>query len=194
MAITVTIKNVSLNQMSQGQNGETKAMHMVTYVNPEGQEQKRAIFQDNPLFNQLIQYPLAAGKQVDIKQVKDGKFWRLTEIAKAGSIAVPYVPGQQQGNKSAGQKKPWTPAVINPERDISMELGGLMHDAVTMVAAGKGSSVEEMVKTLYLIKRRVTASIKDGTIDQPVPTAAVVEPPHETYTVENEDSDNPFPY
>ena len=203
MAITVTVKTLAIAQphtiATGAKAGQTTTKHVLTFVDSNGNETTRTIWAGNELYQQLLDYPIPNGHSVDVEQEQSGKFQNITAIAKAGTLPATAVPPATPKNSGQGAKRGGSfgkPSGFapNPERDLSMDLGGLMHDAVTLAAAcEKYQDVEETARELYRIKQRVMAAVRDGTINTPSVTVAV-ETPHTIFTAPKDTKTNPFPY
>ena len=186
MAQTITVKSYVGSQPFVTSSNKNTQRHVLTYTNSKGQDSVKMVWKGTPLYEKLEKNPLTEGQQVDIKLEKQGQYFNLVDVLKAGT--APQTPTTSYTKKSESS---WAP---NPDKDLSMELGGLMHDAVTIAAASsRYDDVESIVTELYKVKQSVTKKVKDGSIYSAVAGTATSAPKHDTYKVEDSD-DGPFPY
>ena len=157
MAITVTLTGVEDNVPSVSQTGREYTAHKISYVN-NGKAITRNVLTSTALGAKVAE--LKTGDSVDLAFTqKDGRNM-LSDVAAAGSIAVPFTGGGGQAQQSTGA------GGVGVSKDLSMELGGLMHDAVELVSAcrnvdgsTKVRSVHETLQELVKIKRTVANDI-----------------------------------
>ena len=189
MADKITITSLYLSQ--QTPNG---VRHVINYLNSKGEQKCRHVFENDPFFQTALTLNLANGQQWDMKQREEGKYWKIAEMAPPGTFVQPGQTWQSKPkapytSNSTTRSTAYTP---NPDKDLSMELGGLMHDAVSL--ATKVSEVEAIVRELYLIKRRVSDDVKAGTIQKVTESVTKSAPASNVAPNQEEDDDNPFPY
>ena len=156
MAKTITLTSYSGSQSVTTKAGKSTYRHVLSYPNSKGEVTDHYIYAGNPLYDKLSKFPLTSGQTVDIQQEKKGDFWNIVDIAKAGSLP------QTAATSKTSSKSNWIP---NPDKDLSMELGGLMHDVVTLIAAGDPRDVEILLTVLYKAKQKVSRAIKDNNVD-----------------------------
>lgn len=164
MAKTVTINSVELNKSITTQYGDVKTTHLLSYIDERG-IQNKTIYSNSPLFNYLSENGkfLKEGVKVDIAFKKGNMFrgkdgierqgWDLDKIAKEGTLTQ---------NSGGGWKKSGAPP--NPERELSMEISGLMQAVINHSGV---TGLENNFRAAWALKKKLMVEFKSNTVEQP---------------------------
>lgn len=174
MATTVTIKSVDLNNEYRDQNGLPKVKHIITYTNAGGKEVTKHVFPFQPLFEKLqtTGKHLTPGLQVDTAygEPDDKGFRPLVEIAKAGTLTAAQAGKRTwTGLKNSSSFKK---AVVNPDKELSMEISGLMQAIISKEGL---TGLKQKTLEVYQIKKELMAVAKTATSVLKTETAVVEE-------------------
>lgn len=175
---TVIISSVELHAPTITAKGENTTRHVLNYVNQDGKEVSKSIYKFSPLYSEVKNLNLKKGDVVQLDFEKKGNYYNIVGISLAES--APEEAVKKSSSKTSSAK----PTDYYADKDLSMELGGLMHDVVALIAAGKRTNLVSTLKELYTAKKEVAQLIKTGKKEKEV------EAPKETPAKPSKQSDD----
>lgn len=156
MAITAKITGFEGNSEFTDRNGVAREAHLITYINTgTNKTVEMKILSNNPVFKLLNKHPPKIGSVVDIGFEKVGNFNVINKFAKEGTLNM----ADDSKPSYTGNKK--FTSNINPDRELSMEISGLMQ---AIIQKDGLSGLKNKVATAYAIKQELMKSAKEGTI------------------------------
>jgi hypothetical protein len=150
MSKTVTVTKFKQFDEFVTKAGRPSIRHVIGYK--EDTEEKTAyLFESNPLYTTLSTKTLTVGKQYDFGFAKNDRgMWELAKIGAAGSMP-----------KSTYTKKSYGGGSSSPDKDLSMELSGLMQAIIGKVGL---DNLKENTTVAYNIKKELMTAVKNKTL------------------------------
>lgn len=150
MSKTVTVTKFKQFDEFTTKAGRPSIRHVIGYK--EDAEEKTAyLFESNPLYTTLSTKTLTVGKQYDFGFAKNDRgMWELAKIGAAGSMPKSTYTKKSYGGGGGS----------SPDKDLSMELSGLMQAIISKVGL---DNLKENTTTAYIIKQQLVNQVKSGT-------------------------------